>query len=87
MHMQCSWMLVFSTASTSLNCFCFSDTICNESDVMLVDGSEMHNGRVEICLENKWQTICDKSWDSNDAQVVCGELGFTTYGERCDCCI
>ena len=35
---------------------------------------------MEICFGNVWGTVCDDLWDSNDAKVVCRQLGLATNG-------
>ncbi len=37
-------------------------------------------GRLEICYNNVWGTICDDLFGSPDAQVACRQLGFAAQG-------
>ena len=49
-----------------------------EGAVRLVDGIVSYRGRVEICVNGKWSTICSRYywWDNSDAAVVCRQLGY-----------
>ena len=53
---------------------------CIDGDVRLVSGRSDLEGTVQICVFGYWGTICDNSWDSRDAYVVCKQLGYSTIG-------
>lgn len=55
---------------------------CADGEISLV-GSNRHKlneGRVEICKNRTWGTVCDKSFATEEAATVCKQLGYAKIG-------
>ena len=62
--------------------------MCIFGTVRLQDGAFSNRGRVEVCNNDAWGTVCDNSWTSIDARTVCIQLGLPSSGRyACIVCL
>ena len=51
--------------------------VCEENSVRLVGGQSKSEGRVEICYEGQWSSLCSVS--QNAASAICTQLGLPNH--------
>jgi len=56
---------------------------CTDGTLRLAGGTNSWEGRVEICINNAWGTVCDNSFGTPEAQVVCAQLEFSRTSKLC----
>ena len=74
--MECILLAIPSVSTVN----CQRCGVDEDGDIRLRDGATRFEGRVEICLDNVWGTVCDIEWGKEDASVVCRQLGFSSEG-------
>ena len=56
----------------------FDSVVCADGDVRLMNGSvpSLSSGRVEVCVNNSYGSVCHDRWDQLDATIVCRQLNM-----------
>ena len=53
---------------------------CENDSVRLVNGNGSHEGRVEVCYNGTWSSLC--SINTETAGVVCEKLGYSNHASN-----
>jgi len=59
----------------------FSAAICLQNHIRLSGGTNALTGRVEVCNNNAWGTVCNAGFGTAEANVACRQLGFSGSGK------
>ena len=51
---------------------------CNDGDLQLVGGITFNQGRLEVCMNGAWGSVCDSDdiFTTDEAIVACRQLGL-----------
>ena len=60
---------------------------CSHGDLRLVGGADPSEGRLEVCINNAWGSVCDNLFDDEDAEVACLQLGGFNRSGKCIICV
>ena len=55
--------------------------VCTQGSIRLVGGRSPQEGRIEVCNNNAWGTVCDDAFGTQDAQVACRQLGYAAQSK------
>jgi hypothetical protein len=58
---------------------------CTQGAIRLQGGTTTQ-GRVEVCNNNIWGTVCDDFWSAVDARVACRQLGLPSSSKDTEFC-
>ena len=66
------FLIIFAHSGYSTTSF----SNCSNGEVRLVGGANILEGRVEVCINSAWGTVCSDGFGTNDAEVICRQTSY-----------
>ena len=65
----------------NVNCKCNANlsSVCSDGVVRLVGGNSNNEGRLEVCTNRRWGTVCSNDQEEI-AEAACSRLGLPVLG-------
>lgn len=60
--------------------FIYSSELCTNGDARITGHSSNLIGRVEVCVNRTWGTVCEQGWSDPAAAVLCRQMGHSSNG-------
>lgn len=57
-------------------CIGSSRRVCSHGSLRLVNGSSNYTGRLEVCINGVWGTVCGNVWNNVNTRTACSQMGF-----------
>ena len=83
------WYMYFSVCANHVTFVFFSTgpatnySNCSNGDVRLVGSVDGDQGRLEVCVNSAWGTVCSNAFGASDAAVACEAIeGYNSTGKR-----
>lgn len=59
----------------------FAPSACTSGDLRIVGTNGLTlAGRLEVCFNNTWGTVCDDAFGPQEAVTACRQMGFSDAG-------
>ena len=77
-HTHAFWNHIILCILQKSPCYCADD--CFDGEVQFSEGQTEWEGRLEVCLGQRWGTVGSDGWTETNSLVVCNALGYDFSG-------